>query len=84
MDARAQLTRATDSGGAIVMAHSEKSIADAFHEGLFWRALGRSALDNPYSPGSINYAFWLEGWSLIDEMEDDGVPYGESPLDDGL
>jgi hypothetical protein len=30
----------------------EKSIIDVFREGLFWRALGRSAADNPYSPDS--------------------------------
>jgi hypothetical protein len=65
-----------------VTAHGEKSIADAFHEGLFWRALGRSALDNPYSPDSLNYAFWLEGWSLIDELEDHVVSYGARALRD--
>jgi hypothetical protein len=62
----------------------EKTTMDVYREGLFWRALGRSALDNPYAPDSINYAFWFEGWSLIDEIEDHVAPYGESPFDDGL
>jgi hypothetical protein len=82
MDARAQMTRALTVEG-LVMAHVEKSLIEVFREGLFWRALGRSALDNPYSPDSIDYAIWFEGWSLIDEIEDHGVPYGESPFDDG-
>jgi hypothetical protein len=55
----------------------EKSMLDFYREGLFTRALGRLADCNPYPADSDEAAYWLDGWGLIDELNEDSSPKGD-------
>lgn len=39
---------------------------DAYREGLFVRALGRTRSSNPYSQDTLQSVLWEKGWTLID------------------
>lgn len=45
----------------------KKQTQDAFREGLFVRALGRTCSSNPYPPNSDESALWEKGWRSVDE-----------------
>jgi hypothetical protein len=56
----------------------EKSMMDIYREGLFASALGRLAECTPYRADSKEWAYWLEGWGLIDESNEDSSPKGDA------
>jgi hypothetical protein len=47
----------------------------AYREGVFARALGRSADCNPYHPASGDGQLWRQGWRLIDARRDIPTPF---------
>ena len=53
---------------------------DAYREGLFARALGRSCDGNPYPEHSRDAVLWIHGWWLIPDGTET-APTQESPTD---
>ena len=51
-----------------------KGYLDIYRDDLFARALGHPQTANPYPPASDSFSFWLAGWSLVDESNDDTAP----------
>jgi hypothetical protein len=47
----------------------------AYREGVFARALGRSADCNPYHPASGDGQLWRQGWLLIEARRDIPTPF---------